>query len=139
MHRRKVCDYENMMLVEDYLKRLFRHTSAFIDFFLEIAMFIKGKYKYIFSHDSMTDVRLDMLREQNKKCIESSQRQENRECDNRRVHFIDIRQGVETKKERRLITMNSSGIFWTYFDQKLMEFIPTKMKRLSCLIVMIVN
>ena len=125
IHREKVCDYENMMLVEDYIRRLFRVSSAFIDFFLEISMFIKDKYTYKFSHDSTTDFRLQNLQEQNIKCIESSQRQENRECDNRRVHFIDIRQGVETEKERRLITMNSSVIFEIY-AVKLMEFIPTQ-------------
>jgi hypothetical protein len=103
-----------MMLIEDYLKNLFRRSSAFIDFFLEIPMFIKGKYKYNFG----SNMRLDILRNQNKECIETSQRQKNRYCDTRRVHFIDIRQGPETQEDIQFFKLNSTVIFennWTPF------------------------
>lgn len=106
-HRNDVCDYDNMMLVEDYLKNLFRRSSAFIDFFLEIEMFTKGKYDHhIFSTPALC--RLSVLRRQNIKCIESGQRQENRECDNRRVHFDDIRDIPVDSKGRLVININST-------------------------------
>jgi hypothetical protein len=127
-HRTNVCDYDNMMRVEDYLKNLFRHSGVFIDFFLEMEMFIKGEYKYTFSNDSTTDFRLDILKEQNKKCIETRQRQENRECDTKRVHFIDIRQDAETEEESKLITKNSTVIFMIYFDKELEGFAQFKHK-----------
>ena len=106
VHRKKVCNYDNMMLVENYLKRLFRVSSAFIDFFLEIPMFIKGKYK-----DFDFNSRMNILRNQNIKCIESSQRQENRECDTKRIHFISIKQGPKTEEEIQFFKLNSTIIF----------------------------
>jgi hypothetical protein len=114
-HRNVVCDYDNMMLVENYLKNLFRRTSAFIDFFLEIQMFTKGKY-----HDSIYTTlglaRLWDLRIQNIKCIESSQRQKNRECDTRRVHFIDIRSIPVDSKNTPVININSTIALQNYLD-----------------------
>lgn len=106
-HRNDVCDYDNMMLIEDYLKNLFRRSSAFIDFFLEIPMFIKGKYNYNFG----SDIRLNILRNQNKECIETRQRQKNRYCDTKRIHFIDIRQGPETQEDIQFFKLNSTIIF----------------------------
>ena len=107
LHGKDVCTYDNMMLVQDYLKNIFRHSSAFIDFFLEIEMFTKGKYDHrIFSTPGLS--RLSNLRRQNIKCIESGQRQENRECDNRRVHFDDIRDIPVDSKGRRAININST-------------------------------
>lgn len=114
-HRNDVCDYDNMMRVEDYLRRLFRHSGSFIDFFLEIPIFIKGKYKYNFDYDS----RLDILRNQNKKCIETSQIQKNRHCDTKRVHFIDIRHGQETQEDIQFFKINST----IYFQKILGYFI----------------
>ena len=111
VHRKKVCNYDNMMLVENYLKRLFRVSSAFIDFFLEIPMFIKGKYKYNFDYDS----RLNILRNQNKECIETSQIQKNIHCDTKRIHFIDIRQATEFE----FFKLNST----VYFQKNLHYFI----------------
>ena len=108
-HRNDVCDYDNMMRVEDYLRRLFRHSSAFIDFFLEIPMFIKGKYKYDFNYDR----RLNILINQNKECIETSQRQKNRHCDTKRIHFIDIRQDQETQEDIQFFKLNSTVYFQT--------------------------
>ena len=107
VHRTDVCSYDNMMLVEDYLRRLFRVSSAFIDFFLEIPMFIKGKYKYNFT----SNTRINILRSQNKQCIETSQIQENRHCDTKRIHFIDIRQGPETIEEKEFFKLNSTIFF----------------------------
>ena len=106
-HRNDVCDYDNMMHVEDYLRRLFRHSNAFIDFFLEIPMFVKGKYNYDFNPVD----RLDMLRYQNKECIETSQIQTNRHCDTKRVHFIDIRQGPGSNEEFEFFKLNSTVFF----------------------------
>ena len=106
LHGKDVCTYDNMMLVQDYLKNIFRHSSAFIDFFLEIEMFTKGKYDHrIFSTPGC---RLSDLRRQNIKCIESGQRQQNRECDNRRVHFDDIRDIPVDSKGRLAININST-------------------------------
>jgi len=112
-HRNDVCDYDNMMLIEDYLKNLFRHSGAFIDFFLEIEMFTKGKYDHTIYNK--TGLRIYDLRRQNIKCIESSQRQKNRECDNRRVHFIDIRDIPVDSKGRRpgIFNINSTLALYT--------------------------
>jgi hypothetical protein len=112
LHGKDVCTYDNMMRVQDYLKNIFRHSSAFIDFFLEIQMFTKGKYDYsIFSTPGLS--RLSDLRRQNIKCIESGQRQENRECDNRRVHFDDIRDIPVDSKGRLAININSTLVLDT--------------------------
>jgi len=72
-HRTNVCNYANMIIAEHFFERLFKHSGAFIDFFLEIEMLVEGEYKYPFSEYSTTDLRIDNLREQNAKCIESSQ------------------------------------------------------------------
>lgn len=111
IHRKDVCDYDNMMRIEDYLKNLFRHSGAFIDFFLEIRTFTKGKYNR--NYYRFTDgTKLTNLRIQNKKCIESGQRQQNRECDNRRVHFIDIR---NIPLDSKNIVINSALALYTSF------------------------
>jgi hypothetical protein len=109
VHRNDVCDYDNMMLVENYLKNLFRRSGAFIDFFLEIPMFVKGKYDDGFE----SDFRLHILINKNKECIETTQRQKNRHCDTKRIHFIDIRQGPVSDK------LNST----VYFQKKIHNFI----------------
>ena len=109
VHRNDVCDYDNMMLVENYLKNLFRRSGAFIDFFLEIPMFVKGKYDDGFE----SDFRLHILINKNKECIETTQRQKNRHCDTKRIHFIDIRQGQVSDK------LNST----VYFQKKIHKFI----------------
>jgi hypothetical protein len=107
IHRKDVCDYDNMMRVEDYLKNLFRHSGAFIDFFLEIPMFVKGKYKSNFGFNA----RLNILRDKNKECIETTQRQKNRYCDTKRIHFISIKQGPKTEEEIQFFKLNSTIIF----------------------------
>lgn len=120
-HRNVVCDYDNMMLIEDYLKNLFRRSSAFIDFFLEIPMFVKGKYKYNFDSDN----RLNILRNQNKECIETSQRQKNRYCDTKRIHFIDIRQGPLSNEEFGFFKLNNTLYFEIYFNLFFQNLINT--------------
>ena len=133
-HRNDVCTYDNMMLVEDFIRRLFRYSIAFIDCFLETKSLIKGRYCYIdtTSHtnslqqikncvypiNTSTSKRLNMLLHQNKKCIESIQRQENRECDNRRVHFINIRSGQNTNS-----TVNFNIYFNFYFKNFFDQFL----------------
>ena len=111
-HQMNLCSYDNMMLAEDYLRRLFRRSSAFIDFFLEIPIFTKGKY-HSYLYKFLSQARLHNLRRQNKKCIESGQRQENRECDTRRVHFIDIRNAPFDSKDRMVININSALELYT--------------------------
>jgi hypothetical protein len=115
VHRNDVCDYDNMMLVENYLKNLFRRSGAFIDFFLEIPMFVKGKYDDGFEYAS----RLNILINKNKECIETTQRQKNRHCDTKRIHFIDIRQGPLSDKDFEFFKLNST----VYFQKKIHNFI----------------
>ena len=125
-HRNDVCDYDNMMRVEDYLRRLFRHSGSFIDFFLEIPMFVKGKYNYNFDYDD----RLNVLRNQNKECIETSQIKENRHCDTKRVHFIDIRQGPLSKEEFEFFKLNST-VYFELFFQNFIDNIIIKKNRIK--------
>jgi hypothetical protein len=121
VHRNDVCDYDNMMLVENYLKNLFRRSSAFIDFFLEIEMFTKGKYDRDF-FTTLGVFRLWDLRIQNIKCIESGQRQKNRECDNRRVHFVDIRFIPVDSKDRPVININSAITLQNYLEDFIKKY-----------------
>jgi hypothetical protein len=121
IHRNDVCDYDNMMLVENYLKNLFRRSSAFIDFFLEIQMFTKGKYDRDF-FTTLGVFRLWDLRIQNIKCIESGQRQKNRECHNRRVHFVDIRFIPVDSKGRPVININSTITLQNYLEDFIKKY-----------------
>jgi hypothetical protein len=139
MHRNNLCDYDNMITIENYLFYLFGNSGAFIDFFLEIPILVEGKYKYLFYSDIKTASRINILREENVKCIETSQRQKNTECDTKRVHFIDIRQGLSTKEERKLITINSTVIFQTFFERKLRPFRPYKIIENQKEIISLIN
>ena len=128
-HRSDVCTYANMMRIENFFERLFNHTGVFIDYLLEVEILEEGaEYQYAFPDSEQ--LRIDILKTQSARCINSRLRQENKECDTKRVHFIDIRYvEVVTEGQQSPVTLtmkNSTVNFADFFIMNLIKFIPSE-------------
>jgi hypothetical protein len=83
-----------MMLIEDYLEQLFKHTDVFIDFYLETP---------ITYPDSYGDQRIGVMAKRFKDCVYNPNTKENQnKCKLSRMHCFDIRKETPELKSNRM-------------------------------------
>jgi len=85
---------DQMMLIEDYLEQLFKHTDVFIDFYLETGR----TYEYY------VHTRLALIKERLKDCLYNPNTKENEnKCNLSRMHYVDVRrEGSDLKTIDRM-------------------------------------
>ena len=85
---------DQVMLIEDYLEQLFKHTDAFIDFYLETGR----TYQDIYG-----DTRTAVIAKRFKDCFHNPNTKENEnKCKLSRMHYFDVRRESSYLKPNRM-------------------------------------
>ena len=94
---------DQMMLIEDYLEQLFKHTDVFIDFYLETGR----TYQDIYG-----DTRMAVIAKRFKDCFHNPNTKENEnKCKLSRMHYFDVRRESSYLKPN---SMNYASISMNY-------------------------
>ena len=91
-----------VMLIEDYLEQLFKHTDVFIDFYLETGR----------TYEDYGDTRMAVITERFKDCFHNPNTKENEnKCKLSRMHYVDVRRASSDLKTNNRISYASSKMF----------------------------
>jgi len=93
---------DKVMLIEDYLEQLFKHTDVFIDFYLETGR----------TYEDYGGTRMAVITERCKDCFHNPNTKENEnKCKLSRMHYVDVRRASSDLKTNNRISYASTTMF----------------------------
>ena len=77
------------MEIQEYFKKLLNNTDVFLDLYVEVPQFLNKKY--VSSHVLGENIYIGKIFKTFKNCIQTQTRENNKNCELFRFHYIDIR------------------------------------------------